>query len=301
MLGLGTWKANGGECYTAIKEAIKVGYRYIDTAHYYQNEKEVGLAIKDAMKKFNVKRSELFVVTKLANTCNQPQLVVPSLKESLDRLGLDYVDLYLIHSPVSPKPLEERVGLDTEVDANGNQVFLDLPVETVWKAMEMCVEQGLATSIGVSNFNSRQIQAVLDTCTIKPVTNQVESHQYLQQNKLRKFCSEHDIVITAYRPFGGANPKSNDPSILDNPVIMEIAKSHGKTVAQVLLRWHIEKGQIVLFKSGTKERIISNAEIFDFKLTDGDMAAMQKLEIGHRYCPFLPNVTSPQYPFHDEF
>ena len=301
MLGLGTWRAKGEECYNAVKEAIKIGYRHIDTAHYYENEKEVGLAIRDAMKDFEINRKELFVVTKLATTCNQPHLVVPSLKESLTRLGLTYVDLYLIHSPVCPQPVDDIVTLENMKTSDGKTLFLDIPPIDVWKSMEKCVELGLASSIGVSNFNSMQIQSILDCCIIKPVTNQVECHQYLQQDKLREFCDKHNIILTAFRPFGGQVPKPTDPSLLTNPVIIKIAEKHGKTVGQILLRWHIQKSQIVLFKSINPKRIIDNANIFDFTLTEDDMLDIQKLEMNHRYCPFLDNVSSPQYPFHADF
>ena len=303
MLGLGTWRGYGNEVYEAVKQALSNGYRHIDTAAYYNNETEVGKAIGEALKENpDISRKDLFIVTKLPSVCNRPNLVLSALKNSLKKLDLKYVDLYLIHTPVSKVPLHDDVAsTDGRPGADG-QDMLDTvhPVDT-WKEMEKCVELGLAKSIGVSNFNSVQIQAILDTCKIKPVTNQIECHPFLPQKKMKKFCEKNGILLTAFRPLGGQKRKPTDPNILENETVLKVAKRLGKPPSQVLLRWHVQQEQIVLAKSTKLEHILSNANIFDFSLSEDDMQRLDKLESGHRYCPYLDVISSDQYPFHIEF
>uniref|UniRef100_F6WI49 NADP-dependent oxidoreductase domain-containing protein n=1 Tax=Ciona intestinalis TaxID=7719 RepID=F6WI49_CIOIN len=301
MFGLGTWRANGKEAYSCVKEAIAMGYRHIDTAYYYTNEEEVGKGIADAMSEYKIPREEMFVVTKLPNTCNRPSLVLPAMKESLKKLNLDYVDLYLVHSPVCISPIGEVVSLDSKVDENGDPVFDDIDPSVTWKEMEKCVDLGLAKSIGVSNFNSEQVQSVLNTCRIKPITNQVESHIMLQQNKLRNMCQQNNIKLTVFRSLGGQVKLSEHPDMFNNPTVMKIAKKHDRSVSQILLRWHIEKGHILLVKSSNPEHLKSNINIFEFSLTEEDMDELSKLDSGFRFCPFNANKPSKQYPFHIEF
>ena len=302
ILGLGTWRSYGNEVYEAVKQAILNGYRHIDTATYYRNEEEVGKAVNDILGETSIKRSELFVVTKLPSTCNHPSLVLPALKSSLAKLNVDYVDLYLMHTPVSKVPLDDTVAsTDVKKDKDGNDMLDDVdPVDT-WHAMEKCVELGFAKSIGLSNCNSLQVQSILDSCTVKPVTNQVECHPLLPQKKLRRFCQQNDILITSFRPLGGQKRKPDDPNILENDVVQQIAKRHGKLPAQILLRWHVQQDLLVLAKSSNVEHLVSNAQIFDFSLTDNDMKELDQLENGHRYCPYLDSTSSSQYPFHVEF
>lgn len=302
IVGLGTWRGQGSEVHVAVKQAILNGYRHIDTAMLYGNESEVGKAIKEVFEESNISRKDLFIVTKLPDSCNRQNLVVPALQKSLKDLALEYVDLYLIHTPVSKMPLgDDVVSSDSKSDENGKSIFEDINPVTTWKEMEQCVDMGLAKSIGVSNFNSAQIQAVLDSCTIKPVTNQVECHPLLSQKKLREFCKKNDILITSYRPLGGQKRKSDDPNILGNKVVEQIASKYKKLPSQILLRWHVQQDLIVLAKSTQIAHIMSNADIFNFTLSDEDMKQLDELECGHRYCPFLDSVSSKQYPFHDEF
>ena len=302
ILGLGTWRGYGNEIYQAVKQAISSGYRHIDTAAYYKNESEIGQAIGEILKESDLSRKDLFIVTKLPSVCNRPSLVVPALKTSLKNLNLSYVDLYLIHTPVSKVPLHDHVAsTDVRLDADGNDLLDTVnPVDT-WKEMEKCVELGLAKSIGVSNFNSVQVQAVLDICKIKPVTNQIECHPFLPQKKMIEFCKQNEILLTSFRPLGGQKRKASDPSLLDNETVKEIAKKHKKSPSQILLRWHVQQDLVVLAKSTSAEHILSNTNIFDFSLSTDDMHELDKLSCGHRYCPYLDSTTSNQYPFHIEF
>nr|CAB3220819.1 aldose reductase-like [Phallusia mammillata] len=301
MLGLGTYRALGSEVYEAVKHGLKIGYRHIDTAYYYSNEDHVGKAVLDAIDELKIARDDIRVVTKLPNTCNRPSLVIPALKQSLENLNLPFVDLYLIHTPVCRTPMyEEKVSPEGKNDKDGKPMFDDIEPKEIWKEMEKCVEMGLTKSIGVSNFNSQQIQQIVDNCKIKPVTNQVEGHPYLQQDHLREFCAKHDIVLTTYRPLGG-RLKPHDPDILNDKFIKELATKYGKTSAQILLRWQIEKGHIVLAKSANPKRMEDNLQIFDFSISAEDMEKMRSLEVGHRFCPYTDSKPSPQFPLHLSF
>ena len=303
VLGLGTYRGKNQEVYDAVKHAIRSGYRHIDTALIYGNEADVGRAINDSIKESAVKREEIFVVTKLPGSCNRPNLVVPCLKKSLSTLKLSFIDLYLIHTPISRVPLGDDI-LDSngKLDENGDEIMDDInPVDT-WKAMETCVDLGLAKNIGVSNFNSQQLQAVLDDCRIKPVTNQVECHPFLPQTKLRKFCKDRGILITTYRALGGEIRNPDEPSILDHEVVKKLAVHHSKSPAQILLRWQVQQNDlIVLAKSTNFQRIESHTAISDFELSDEDMNELAKLECNCRYRPFLEGIANKHYPFHIEY
>uniref|UniRef100_A0A336L7T8 CSON005660 protein n=1 Tax=Culicoides sonorensis TaxID=179676 RepID=A0A336L7T8_CULSO len=262
-----------GEVTQAVKDAIDAGYRHIDCAHIYQNENEVGDAIEAKIADGTVKREDLFVVSKLWNTMHRPDLVRPALENTLKHLKLQYLDLYLIHWPMAYK---EDGALFPE-DANGKVIYSDVDYLDTWKEMEKCVEAGLTKSIGVSNFNSKQLERLLAACKIKPVTNQVECHPYLPQNKLAAHHKTLGVVLTAYSPLGSPDrpwAKADDPKLMDTPKLVEMAKKYNKEVAQVLIRYQIEKGNIVIPKSVTKSRIISNANVFDFQLSKEDIAAM---------------------------
>ena len=303
IVGFGTWRTIKSETYEAVRQALKAGYRHIDTAYYYQNEVEVGKAIRDGMVELGLARRDIFVVTKLPSTCNRPSLVIPAMKESRTSLGLSYVDLYLVHTPVATVPnIPDKVSLDEKIGPDGGRINDDeVCITDLWKQMENCVTMGLALSVGVSNFNSLQLQEILDCCTIKPVTNQVECHPLLQQNKLRDFCEKHDIVLTAFRCLGGQVKKPEDPDLLKIQEITNLAVKYRKSPAQILLKWQIEKGNIFLVKSSNASRIAENSQIFDFSLLKEELEELAKLDVGHRYCPFTDTKESKHYPFHIEF
>lgn len=298
-LGLGTWKSKPGEVTQAVKDAIDAGYRHIDCAHVYQNENEVGEGIAAKIADGTVKREELFIVSKLWNTMHRPDLVKPALEATLKHLKLKYLDLYLIHWPMAYK---EGDALFPELP-NGKVAYSDVDYLDTWKEMEKCVEAGLVKSIGVSNFNSRQLERLINSCKIKPVTNQVECHPYLHQNRLAEHHRKFNVVLTAYSPLGSPDrpwAQPNDPKLLDEPKLKEIADKYNKEVAQILIRYQLEKGNLCIPKSVTKSRIISNADVFDFKLSAEDLSNIDAFDCNGRFVP-LTNVKDHKYhPFAKE-
>jgi aldehyde reductase len=229
-----------------VKDAIDVGYRLIDGAYAYQNEAEVGAGIAAKIKDGTVKREDLFITSKLWGTFHKPELVLPALKKTLSDLGLQYLDLYLIHWPVA---LKEGTPDLYPADAAGVPINSDADFVDTWKSMEEAVKLGLVKSIGVSNFNSEQIGRILASCTIKPVTNQVECHPYFNQRKLQEWCKERDIVITGYSPLGSPDrpwATAADPKLLDDPKLIELGKKYGKSAAQIVLRWNTQRGIVTI-------------------------------------------------------
>ncbi|XP_033222483.1 aldo-keto reductase family 1 member B1 [Belonocnema kinseyi] len=295
--GLGTYLSKPNEVEEAVKYAIDLGYRSIDTAYVYQNENEVGKAIQVKIQDGTIKREDIFVTTKLWNTFHKEEQVVSACKESLRKLGLDYVDLYLIHSPMAFKEGPELV----PVNEAGKVSTVDIDYLETWKGMEECSRQGLARNIGVSNFNSEQITRLLAAATIKPVNNQVELNININQKRLTEFCNSRGITITGYTPLGRpGNPESGDrdiPNFLENPKIIELAKKYGKTSAQIALRFVIQLGAAVIPKSVTRSRIKENFEIFDFELTENEMKILEALETGKRVVLVEKLKDNKYYPF----
>lgn len=249
QFGLGVWEAeDGNEVQTAVSEALAAGYRAIDTAKIYGNEEGVGRAINESA----VPREDIFLTTKLWNSDHGYDKTLAAFDESLKKLGTDYVDLYLVHWPVPSDGL----------------------MEETWRAMEDIYKSGRAKAIGVSNFQPQHLHELMKTATILPMVDQVELHPRLQQRELRDYCEDKDIVITAWSPLlrGG--------ELLENEVIKKIAVDYNKTPAQVILRWHIQLGHVVIPKSVTPERIRENLDIFDFELSGEAMAAINDLETG---------------------
>lgn len=263
----------------------------------YGNEKEIGEGIRAKIADGTVKREELFIVTKLWNTFHEFDQVVPACKTSLANFGLDYVDLYLIHWPVAQK---NEGKFDINFPFRGVQFYDHDFVET-WRGMEECVKLGLAKSIGLSNFNSKQVEKILNSATIKPVMNQIEVNPNLNQKQLIKFCRERGIEITAYSPFGSpARPwaKPGDPVLsLDDPKLISIGNKYGKNSAQVVLRYLIQLGTIPIPKSSNAIRIQNNINIFDFELSTKDMEIIDGFNCNGRAVHAEELKDSPQYPF----
>lgn len=280
----------------AVSEAIDIGYRHIDCAHLYFNEKEVGEAIKEKIKQGIVKREDLFITSKIWNTYHRPDLVEKAVKISLSDLGLDYLDLYLIHWPMAYKEGSDPF----PSDANGKVIYSDVDYVDTWKAMEKLVEKGLVKSIGVSNFNSVQLTRILNAATIKPVTNQVECHPYLNQTKLFDFCKARGVTLTAYSPLGSPQrpwAKPDEPSLLEDPKVLSIAKRLNKTSAQILIRYQVERGIIVIPKSTSKSRIAENFNIWDFSLSEEDIKAINSLDCNGRLIPQAEGREHKDHPF----
>ena len=246
QLGFGVWQVSNEKVIPAVKKALEVGYRSIDTARIYNNEEGVGQAIKET----GIPREELFITTKVWNADQGYDKTLKAFEESLERLGLEYVDLYLIHWPCPD---------------------FGLYVET-YKALEKIYRDGRAKAIGVSNFDIDHLEKILNECDVIPVVNQVECHPYLQQKKLKEFCARHNIKVEAYSPL------MNGRDVLQDETIVNIAKKHDKTPAQVILRWHLQNDTVVIPKSVTPSRIEENFRLFDFELDANDMKAIDSLD-----------------------
>lgn len=298
-VGLGTYAPKQGEeeVIAAVKTALKCGYRHLDCAAIYRNERAVGHAIKESFVENTVKREDLFICSKLWNTCHKPDLVRASLKKSLDDLGLKYLDLYLIHWPMGY--LEG--GEFHPKDENGKILFSDVDYVKTWKALEDCVDEGLTRSIGLSNFNSKQIQRILDEARIKPSVVQVECTVHLNNDKLLQFCKKNNLVLTAYSPLGSPGNDSSSISGLKEPVIKEISQKRNKTPSQVILRFQLQRGICVIPKSVTASRIIENFEVFDFELTEEEMNRIYALNQNHRINIEKIALDHKYYPFNEEF
>jgi 2,5-diketo-D-gluconate reductase A len=254
QFGFGVFQIRPADTTAAVAAALEAGYRHIDTAEMYGNEKEVGTAIA----KSGLDRADVFVTSKLNNGFHRPDDARRAFAESLDALGFDYLDLFLIHWP-----LPTRYG--------GDYV-------STWRTLEEFYRDGRARSIGVSNFQPHHLRRLHGESEITPAVNQIEVHPYLTQNDVREFCAEYQIAIEAWSPLAQG-------LVLDDPTIVSIAKAVGKTPAQVVLRWHIERGDIVFPKSVTPARISENIDIFDFELSGEDVEAITALNKNQRTGP----------------
>ncbi|KAM9229217.1 aldo-keto reductase family 1 member C15-like [Dugong dugon] len=310
VLGFGTYapkeipKGKAGE---ATKVAIDVGFHYIDAAYLYQNEEEVGKAIQEKIADATVKREDIFYATKLWNSFRQPELVKPALERSLKKLQLDYVDLFIIHMPVSMKPGEELL----PKDANGKIILDTVGIRcrspSHWAALEKCKDAGLTKTTGVSNFNHKQLDMILNKPGLKykPVCNQVECHPYLNQSKLLEFCKSKNIVLVAYSALASHRDSiwinKDILYVLEEPILKDIAKKHNRTPGQVALCYQLQQGVVVLAKSFNEKRIKENFQVFDFQLTPEDMKAIDSLNRNFRYATLEFAADHPYYPYSEEY
>ena len=238
----------------AVKTAVEVGFRHLDAAERYRNEAEVGAALKELFADGTVRREDLFVTTKLWNNNHRPERVKPALQASLNRLGLDAVDLYLVHTPFAFKPGDDQ----DPRDPHGAVVYDDgVTLEETWAAMEALVDEGLSRAIGLSDIDAEGTRRIVDTARIKPAVVEVESHPYHPQWELHELCKTHGIILLAFASLGHAM----EPRLLDDPLIVTIAGRFGKTPAQVLLAWGIQRGTAVLTSSVNPARISENFDI----------------------------------------
>ncbi|HBT87856.1 aldo/keto reductase [Desulfobacter sp.] len=285
MIGLGTWKSKPAQVYNAIRQALASGYRHIDCAAIYGNEKEVGQALKQVYREGTVSREEVWVTSKLWNNAHKKEDVANALKQTLNNLGLDYLDLYLIHWPVVFRP-----GVIYPKKANDFISLSKVPILETWESMAACVKSGLIRHIGVSNFSIKKLDALICESGIKPEVNQIELHPFLQQNKMIAYCKSNQIVLTAYSPLGSSDrpaawKSQNEPSLIENPIILEIAAKHNCTPAQVLIKWAVVRGTAVIPKSVTPTHLIENLAAMDIFLSEQDMEAIATLDAHSRYIP----------------
>jgi len=281
--GLGTWKSEPGEVYNAVKVAIKAGYRHLDCAPLYGNEKEIGRALAECIKEGIVKRSDMWITSKLWNTYHSKSDVIPVLKQSLSDLQTTYLDLFMIHWPIALKKgvIFPQKGADlASLD--------EIPLSETWEAMEEAAEKGLAKHLGVSNFGKKNLKKLISVANIKPEMNQVECHPYLQQEELFSFCKSNEILFTAYSPLGSSDrpdvfKAKDEPNLLTDSVIAEIAKSKNATPAQILISWALSRGMSVIPKSVNPGRIVQNFQAQEILLSEDDISKISKLERGYRY------------------
>ncbi len=259
IVGLGTWLSAPEDVYNAVLTALKNGYRHIDTAMIYRNEEAIGKAIKDS----GVKREEIFVTTKLWNTDQGYEQALKAFDVSLKKLGLDYVDLYLIHWFKGYKKAVES-----------------------YRALESIYKSGKAKAIGVSNYNIHHLMNIINNCEIPPMVNQVETHVTLQNHFLHEYCLENNIQLEAYAPLMSSRIKE----LLKNEVMLKIAEKYNKTVPQIAIRWLVERNIVVIPKSVTPSRIISNYDVFDFSLDEEDMKEIRKINTGRKIFVEFDNV-----------
>jgi len=262
LFGLGTYLAKGEDVRNAVIWALEQGYRHIDTAAVYKNHKDVGKAIQES----KVSRKELFITSKVAPIEHGYEKTIAACEKVLKELGIDYLDLYLIHWPAvkglkrqSPKNAERR--------------------KETWTALEELYKQGKCKAIGVSNYTISHIEELLKHCKVVPAVNQVEYHPHLFQKDLLKFCESKGIQLEAYSSLG-----SEDGELMEDPKVKEVAKKYKKTVAQILLRWGIQQIIPIIPKSVHKDRIIENSQLFDFEINKKDMETLFSLDKGEHYC-----------------
>jgi len=321
IVALGTWKAPQGVTGAAVETAVKTGYRNIDTANDYNNEPEIGQAIKNVIADGIVTRDDLFVQSKLWNSNHRPEHVEIDLDQTLKDLELDHVDMYMIHwpqaGPSSGANAATRVNGAIADHHSKNPMFpLDDDgyycvdkeshfIET-WQKMEELVDAGKVKSIGISNFNKAQLESVCAIARHPVSLLQNECHVYLQQKDLIDVCNFRDVVFQAFSPLGSgdtnyaqtASPTGTIP--LQDPTIHEIGAKHGKNAGQVMLKWAVQRGTSVVSKSVTPERVVANFDLWDWQLDAGDMDTIGKLNCGWRHLLWPEISHHPDYPFHDE-
>ncbi|QGJ69944.1 4-dihydromethyl-trisporate dehydrogenase [Planctomycetales bacterium 10988] len=292
-VGLGLWKIEKEKTAEVVKSAIDVGYRHFDSACDYGNEVEAGDGLSQAMQSGTVSREDLWVTSKLWNTYHRKEHVRPALLKTLKDLRLDYLDLYLIHFPISLRfvPFEERYPPEWFYDPHSSNPHMEadnVPILETWQAMEELVEEGLVREIGVCNFNISLLRDLMNSAKLKPAMLQVELHPYLTQEKLVRFCKESDIAVTGFSPLGAQsyfslNMAEADEAVIQQPVVVEIAKKHDRTPAQVVLRWGVQRGTAIVPKTTKTERLKENLALFDFELSEAEMETISALNRDRRF------------------
>ncbi len=292
-VGLGMWKLPKPTAPAIVREAVRVGYRHLDCACDYGNEPQVGEGLATALQDGLCRRDEMWVTSKLWNTYHEPKYVRAACERSLRDLKLDYLDLYLVHFPIALAyvPFDVRYPPEWFYDPQAAQPAMkpiNVPYADTWGAMEDLQRAGLVKRIGVCNLNVSLLRDLLSGCSIRPAVHQIELHPYLTQARQVRFCQQEKIAVTAFSPLGApsylplgmATPEEN---VLLDPVVTAIAAHHGRTAAQIALRWGVQRGCAVIPKTQTPARLAENLAVFDFALTDTEMAAIDGLDRRRRF------------------
>lgn len=301
-VGMGTASATLGHAEgragvtEAVLRALEAGYRHFDTAAVYGTEAALGDAAAEAVRARTIaSRDELYITSKLWIVDAHPGRVLPALEKTLRNLQMEYVDLYLIHHPVSMRPPQAEGG---PVVVKKDLVAMDM--KGVWEEMEECQRRGLAKAIGVSNFSCKKLEYLLSFAKIPPAANQVEVHPFCRQKKVREFCRTKGIQLCGYSPLGGSGAPWANNSVMESPVLKQIAQDRGKTVAQVCIRWVYEQGDCVITKSFNERRMRENLDIFDWELTDDDRRKINTLPESRGNYDFFVHESGP-FKTTDEF
>lgn len=293
QVGLGFWKVDQPEAARLLETAVEIGYRHFDCACDYGNEAEVGQGLSHVLGSGQVQRDDLWITSKLWNTFHRPEHVRMACEKTLSDLQLDHLDLYLMHFPIAQKfvPIETRYPPGWFFDPEATDPCMeedDTPLLETWQAMEELVEAGLVKQIGLCNMGTALIREFLKSARIKPSVLQIELHPMLAQEKLLRFCREAGIAVTGFSPFGGESYISigmatQNERLLGHSTIQEIASAHGKSDAQILLRWAVQRGTSVVPKSSNPVHLRENLDLFCFQLTEEEMARITALDQNRRF------------------
>lgn len=311
-VGLGLWKIDKADTSETVYQAVKAGYRHLDSASDYGNEVEVGVGINKVLQEGLCSREELWVTSKLWNTFHRPEHVAPACKRSLQELQVDYLDLYLIHFPISLKYVDFDVRYPPEwffdpSAANPHMEIDSVPLHETWAAMESLVDSGLVKNIGVCNYNSALLHDLMAYSRIKPAMLQIESHPYLTQERLLRLARAYQLPVTAFSPLGALSYLALDmasasESVLLQEPVLDAARRLNKTAAQVVLRWGVQRGTAIIPKTSKIERLIENSALFDFELTDDEMESISALNVNRRFndpAVFCDLAFNTFYPIYD--
>jgi len=275
--GLGTWLSKPGEVGEAVLQALRTGYRHIDCAYIYGNEKEIGNALTFAFENSIVTREELFITSKLWNSFHHPESVEPAIRKTLADLQLDYLDLYLIHWP-----LVFREGHDQARSADDLLSTDEVPLADTWKEMEEIKSKGLTRHIGVSNFSIKKLDELSKQSQIRPEVNQIEIHPFFTQEKMIRYCRENNIIVTAYSPLGSRHLIKTNESITQQQIIIRLAEKYNCTPAQIILAWGMARGYAVIPKSVNADRINENFGALNIQLTDSEVKLISSMNRNQR-------------------
>jgi D-xylose reductase len=293
VVGLGLWKVPREICADLVQQAIRAGYRHLDCACDYGNEVEVGSGVRSAVSAGTCRRKDLWVTSKLWNTYHRAEHVRPAVERSLRDLQLDYLDLYLVHFPIAQAfvPFEARYPPEWFYDPQAPEPrvrLVKVPLSETWMAMEELVSAGLVRNIGVCNYNCALLRDLLSYARTPPAVLQVELHPYLSQEKLLRYCKENRIAVTGFSPLGALSyvelgMAGPEHSVLQEPVVRAAAQRHGKTPAQVVLRWGVQRGTAIVPKTVRTDRLVENLTLFDFKLSTEEVGAVSALNRDRRF------------------